>query len=167
MRFDSADRRREDFAAHPSASLNNPWDVNFECFHFQAIYPWCAFLVLKHVPLSSLRYHCFHLITVEKIDEWLLMWKYYDKKSFKSIFLLNLPLAIAIKCYACNSSDTSTPFQCGEWFDRYDKPDVEPTDCSSVHGAKYCIKHIGRFEGLPNNFSQLLVDSGFLLIIIN
>lgn len=56
-------------------------------------------------------------------------------------------LAFAIDCYHCNSSDTSQPFECGEWFDRFDKPDIKPSDCSSVHGAKYCIKHIGRFEG--------------------
>ena len=53
----------------------------------------------------------------------------------------------AIKCYVCNSTDTSQPFQCSEWFERYDRPDIQPIDCSAVHGAKYCIKHIGRFEG--------------------
>jgi len=63
------------------------------------------------------------------------------------IFLAIFRSAIAIRCYTCNSSDTSNPFQCGEWFDRYDKPDSETNDCSSVHGAQYCIKHIGRFEG--------------------
>jgi len=63
------------------------------------------------------------------------------------ILLAFFRTAIAIRCYHCNSSDTSSPFQCGEWFDRYDKPEIEPNDCSRVHGAKYCIKHIGRFEG--------------------
>jgi len=53
----------------------------------------------------------------------------------------------AIKCYVCNSTDTSQPFQCSEWFERYDRPDIQPVDCFAVHGAKYCIKHIGRFEG--------------------
>lgn len=53
----------------------------------------------------------------------------------------------SIKCYSCNSTDTSQPFQCSEWFERYDRPDIQPIDCSAVHGAKYCIKHIGRFEG--------------------
>ncbi|CAG9799194.1 unnamed protein product [Chironomus riparius] len=53
----------------------------------------------------------------------------------------------SIKCYVCNSTDTSQPFQCSEWFERYDRPDIQPVDCSAVHGAKYCIKHIGRFEG--------------------
>lgn len=47
----------------------------------------------------------------------------------------------------CNATDSATPFQCGEWFERFDTPDIEPQDCNGVHGAKYCIKHIGRFEG--------------------
>lgn len=55
------------------------------------------------------------------------------------------PSALSIKCYVCNA--TSSPFQCGELFERYDEPDIEPVDCSSVHGAEYCVKHIGRFEG--------------------
>ncbi|XP_055687506.1 U-scoloptoxin(05)-Sm1a isoform X2 [Lutzomyia longipalpis] len=53
----------------------------------------------------------------------------------------------SIRCYVCNATDTSSPFQCGELFERYDTPDIEPQDCSDVHGAQYCVKHIGRFEG--------------------
>lgn len=56
-------------------------------------------------------------------------------------------IVTAISCYVCNSTDTSQPFECSEWFERYDTPDIKPVDCSAVHGAKYCIKHIGRFEG--------------------
>lgn len=56
-------------------------------------------------------------------------------------------LATAIECYVCNATDSSTPFQCSEWFERFDSPDIKPQDCSNVYGAKYCIKHIGRFEG--------------------
>ncbi|XP_055687505.1 U-scoloptoxin(05)-Sm1a isoform X1 [Lutzomyia longipalpis] len=52
----------------------------------------------------------------------------------------------SIRCYVCNATDTSSPFQCGELFERYDTPDIEPQDCSDVHGAQYCVKHIGRFE---------------------
>lgn len=59
-------------------------------------------------------------------------------------------IASAINCYVCNATDSATPFQCGEWFERFDTPDIEPQDCSGVHGAKYCIKHIGRFEGTFN-----------------
>ncbi|CAD7082396.1 unnamed protein product [Hermetia illucens] len=58
-----------------------------------------------------------------------------------------LKSAQSIRCYVCNATDTTTPFQCGEWFERFDTPDIEPQECSSVHGAQYCIKHIGRFEG--------------------
>ncbi|CAO1305395.1 unnamed protein product [Diamesa hyperborea] len=64
-----------------------------------------------------------------------------------SIFLAIFKSASAIECYICNATDTSSPFQCGEWFDRYDIPDIKPISCDSVHGAKYCIKHTGRFEG--------------------
>lgn len=67
----------------------------------------------------------------------------------KKISKLNI-IASAINCYVCNATDSATPFQCGEWFERFDTPDIEPQDCSGVHGAKYCIKHIGRFEGTPN-----------------
>ncbi|XP_016938889.2 UPAR/Ly6 domain-containing protein bou [Drosophila suzukii] len=52
-----------------------------------------------------------------------------------------------IECYVCDTSDTEHPFQCGEWFERYDEPDIQPQNCSSVHGAQFCVKHVGRFEG--------------------
>ncbi|XP_067636146.1 UPAR/Ly6 domain-containing protein bou [Eurosta solidaginis] len=55
--------------------------------------------------------------------------------------------AVAINCYVCDASDTQTPFQCGEWFERFDDPDIQPEDCSNVHDAKYCIKHVGRYQG--------------------
>lgn len=55
--------------------------------------------------------------------------------------------ALAINCYVCDASDTKTPFQCGEWFERFDDPDIQPQNCSNVHDAKFCIKHIGRYEG--------------------
>ncbi|XP_063702241.1 U-scoloptoxin(05)-Sm1a [Culicoides brevitarsis] len=65
-----------------------------------------------------------------------------------AILLSMIDRATSISCYVCNTtSSLSAPFQCSEWFDRYDNPDLEPQDCSNVHGAKYCIKHIGRFEG--------------------
>lgn len=58
-----------------------------------------------------------------------------------------LPGAAAIECYVCDASDTQNPFQCGEWFERFDQPDLQPQNCSSVHGATFCVKHVGRFEG--------------------
>ncbi|XP_055706838.1 U-scoloptoxin(05)-Sm1a isoform X2 [Phlebotomus papatasi] len=62
-------------------------------------------------------------------------------------FLAVFRTVSSIRCYVCNATDTSSPFQCGELFERYDTPDIEPQDCSDVHGAQYCVKHIGRFEG--------------------
>ncbi|XP_052896761.1 U-scoloptoxin(05)-Sm1a [Anopheles moucheti] len=63
------------------------------------------------------------------------------------VFLLAaIESATAISCYVCNTTDSTTPFQCSEWFERFDRPDLKPVDCSNVYGAKYCIKHIGRFE---------------------
>ncbi|XP_022210543.1 uncharacterized protein LOC111066334 [Drosophila obscura] len=58
-----------------------------------------------------------------------------------------VPFGEAIECYVCDTSDTEHPFQCGEWFERYDQPDIVPQNCSSVHGAQFCVKHVGRFEG--------------------
>jgi len=67
---------------------------------------------------------------------------------FQSILLYAvIETATAINCFVCDASDTETPFQCGEWFERFDKPDIQPQNCSNVHEAKYCIKHVGRFEG--------------------
>lgn len=59
----------------------------------------------------------------------------------------NTHTAVAIECFVCNATDSASPFQCGEWFERFDTPDIRPQSCAGVHGAKYCVKHIGRFEG--------------------
>lgn len=74
------------------------------------------------------------------VESWILFFRKTIK--FSENFRI---LVFSIKCYVCNA--TSSPFQCGELFERYDEPDIEPVDCSSVHGAQYCVKHIGRFEG--------------------
>lgn len=75
--------------------------------------------------------------------------------------------ATSISCYVCNATDSSSPFQCGEWFERYDTPDIVPQDCSNVYGAKYCVKHIGRFEGKcswsTNN--DLLLIHGYMGLV--
>lgn len=63
------------------------------------------------------------------------------------LFGAALSSVMAINCYVCDASDTNNPFQCGEWFERFDEPDLEPQNCSNVHDAKFCIKHVGRFEG--------------------
>ncbi|XP_055920607.1 U-scoloptoxin(05)-Cw1a [Eupeodes corollae] len=66
---------------------------------------------------------------------------------FLVVLCVSFHTTVSIECYVCNTSDTVSPFQCGEWFERYDDPDIQPHDCSTVHGARYCVKHIGRFEG--------------------
>lgn len=73
--------------------------------------------------------------------------------------------AVAIDCYVCNATDSASPFQCGEWFERFDMPDIKPQSCAGVHGAKYCIKHIGRFEGNPH--AALAGPPGTLAVATN
>lgn len=64
------------------------------------------------------------------------------------LFETRMETAMAdINCYVCDATDPNALFQCGEWFDRYDTPQIHAQNCSGVHGARYCIKHIGRFEG--------------------
>ncbi|KRT82586.1 hypothetical protein AMK59_3763, partial [Oryctes borbonicus] len=54
-------------------------------------------------------------------------------------------LALAIDCYQCSGTDSKHPFQCNEWLSS--DVDLQPLSCDRVYGAKFCIKHIGRFEG--------------------
>ncbi|XP_052860922.1 U-scoloptoxin(05)-Sm1a [Anopheles cruzii] len=63
-----------------------------------------------------------------------------------AFLMVSVDIATAISCYVCNTTDSTTPFQCSEWFERFDRPDLKPVDCSNVYGAKFCIKHVGRFE---------------------
>ncbi|KAJ8985787.1 hypothetical protein NQ317_014441 [Molorchus minor] len=51
----------------------------------------------------------------------------------------------ALNCYQCSGSDPKEPFQCNEWLPS--DIDIQPEPCDNVYGAKYCVKHIGRFEG--------------------
>ncbi|KAG5885784.1 hypothetical protein JTB14_031218 [Gonioctena quinquepunctata] len=51
----------------------------------------------------------------------------------------------ALNCYQCSGSDPDTPFQCNEWLTS--DIDINPEPCDIVYGAKYCVKHVGRFEG--------------------
>lgn len=73
------------------------------------------------------------------------MWKVLVLQS--AIVCAILSTTVAINCYVCDASDTNSPFQCGEYFERFDEPDIQPQNCSNVHEAKFCIKHVGRFEG--------------------
>ncbi|XP_063243464.1 U-scoloptoxin(05)-Sm1a [Bacillus rossius redtenbacheri] len=51
----------------------------------------------------------------------------------------------AIDCYQCSSTDQDNPFQCNEFLTSDISIQAEP--CSAVYGARYCVKHTGRFEG--------------------
>ncbi|XP_065169648.1 UPAR/Ly6 domain-containing protein bou [Atheta coriaria] len=51
---------------------------------------------------------------------------------------------LAIECYQCTGTDSSNPFQCNEWLSS--DTDLQPQSCDDVYGAKYCVKHVGRFE---------------------
>lgn len=50
-----------------------------------------------------------------------------------------------INCYQCSGTDATNPFECNEFLDN--DIDMVPTDCTTIHDAKYCIKHVGRNEG--------------------
>ncbi|KAK0164761.1 hypothetical protein PV328_003339 [Microctonus aethiopoides] len=54
--------------------------------------------------------------------------------------------AIGLQCYQCNSTNNTHLFQCNEFLT--DDIDMIPESCDNVYGAKYCIKHVGRFEVL-------------------
>lgn len=94
-----------------------------------AIFLW--FVVTRHLWFSIL----WHFVFLSFVN-----WISFSMKIYYNP-------ATSISCYVCNATDSNSPFQCGEWFERYDTPDIQPQDCSNVYGAKYCVKHIGRFEG--------------------
>jgi hypothetical protein len=57
----------------------------------------------------------------------------------------------AIDCYQCSSTDHEEPYTCPESFNEEGDPDGYTPDskpCDQVHGASYCIKQTGRFEGI-------------------
>ncbi|KXZ75777.1 U-scoloptoxin(05)-Er1a isoform X2 [Tribolium castaneum] len=64
---------------------------------------------------------------------------------FSVTIALYLHTSGAIDCYQCSGSDPKKPFQCNEWLSS--DIDIKPEPCDDVYDAKYCIKHIGRFEG--------------------
>ncbi|XP_049870265.1 U-scoloptoxin(05)-Sm1a isoform X1 [Pectinophora gossypiella] len=51
----------------------------------------------------------------------------------------------SINCYQCSGTDSANPFECTEFLDSDNA--LVPTNCSSIHDAQYCIKHVGRYEG--------------------
>ncbi|CAH0563664.1 unnamed protein product [Brassicogethes aeneus] len=61
------------------------------------------------------------------------------------VFAALVSSSLALNCYQCSGSDPEKPFQCNEWLNS-DKS-IQPEPCDNVYGAKYCVKHIGRYEG--------------------
>jgi len=53
--------------------------------------------------------------------------------------------AVSISCYQCNSTDINDQFRCTEFMDTYG---LDPQPCTSVYNAAYCVKLIGRYEGI-------------------
>lgn len=58
---------------------------------------------------------------------------------------MNLLIALGLNCYQCSGTSSLKPFQCNEWLSS--DIDIKHEPCGQVYGAKYCIKHTGRFEG--------------------
>lgn len=61
------------------------------------------------------------------------------------IFLTYIGRVHSIRCYQCSSTNSTHPFQCNELFTS--DIDIEPQSCDDIFEARYCIKHVGRFEG--------------------
>lgn len=61
--------------------------------------------------------------------------------------LICLNIGVAIDCYQCSGTDSSGKhlFQCNKWLENDNNLVAE--SCEGVYGAKFCIKHSGRFEG--------------------
>lgn len=70
-----------------------------------------------------------------------------------NVLFVCLHTATALDCYQCSGSDPNKPFQCNEWLSS--DIDIQPEACDKVYGAKFCIKHIGRFEGIVQEWLGL------------
>ncbi|XP_029672139.1 U-scoloptoxin(05)-Sm1a [Formica exsecta] len=65
--------------------------------------------------------------------------------AFLVIFSLLMKTGHSIQCYQCTSINNEDPFQCNEFLTS--DVDLQPESCDDVYGARYCVKHVGRFEG--------------------
>ncbi|XP_074104661.1 glycosylphosphatidylinositol anchored membrane protein boudin isoform X2 [Cotesia typhae] len=65
--------------------------------------------------------------------------------AFIGLLVVFIVPANGISCYQCTSTNSSSPFQCSE--NLSSDTDLKATPCSDVYGAKFCLKHVGRFEG--------------------
>ncbi|XP_013138845.1 PREDICTED: uncharacterized protein LOC106103609 [Papilio polytes] len=63
-----------------------------------------------------------------------------------SIFFITIRSVNSISCYQCSGTDSENPFECNEFLET--DTDILATDCATIHDAQYCIKHVGRFEGV-------------------
>ncbi|KAK9707888.1 hypothetical protein QE152_g27558 [Popillia japonica] len=81
-----------------------------------------------------------------------------------TLLLFSCHKSLAIDCYQCSGTNNTNQFQCNEWLSSVAVPTTRtnfnvtrrfegihpkwvPLPCDRVYGAKYCIKHTGRFEG--------------------
>ncbi|XP_051161488.1 uncharacterized protein LOC127281680 [Leptopilina boulardi] len=75
-------------------------------------------------------------------------------KNFALLAILGIffQTAFSIKCFRCESTNSSNPFQCNEYL--RDDFDLIPESCDDVYGAQFCVKRVGRFDGLGINCYQ-------------
>ncbi|XP_039749541.1 uncharacterized protein LOC120626211 isoform X2 [Pararge aegeria] len=74
-----------------------------------------------------------------------------NKLTTKSILFIllgvnTLKTVLSVSCYQCSGTDSNEPFECNEFLDSNSQ--ISHTDCEGIHDAQFCIKHVGRFEGL-------------------
>ncbi|XP_070163703.1 UPAR/Ly6 domain-containing protein bou isoform X2 [Polyergus mexicanus] len=66
--------------------------------------------------------------------------------TFLAIFSLLMKTGYSIQCYQCTSINNEDPFQCNEFLTS--DVDLQPESCDDVYAARYCVKHVGRFEAI-------------------
>lgn len=105
--------------------------------------------------------HIFYLVTNQ------LSFNKIFGKWISRVLSFNFDLAVALNCYQCSGSDPEKPFQCNEWLTS--DINIQPEPCDNVYGAKYCVKHIGRFEGIQEalrNIYPILITLTVILFYI-
>lgn len=82
------------------------------------------------------------LQTIVKFDYVFLLFYYV----IKIIYFCGVIIAYSINCYQCSGTNSNEPFECNEYLDT--DTALVPIDCEGIHNAQFCIKHVGRFEGI-------------------
>ncbi|XP_068631312.1 UPAR/Ly6 domain-containing protein bou [Battus philenor] len=76
--------------------------------------------------------------------------KFHSLSFFINVVFLYIVTTIksvdSINCYQCSGTDSEHPFECNEYLDS--DTDLIATDCATIHDAQYCIKRVGRYEGI-------------------